>query len=140
MTGLLCYGIGLSAAALALSGDGNVQAAEEKTDSTGFDVSHMDKTCKPCDDFFQYVNGNWLKNNPIPPEYPIWGSGVIVVDNNRKQLREILEHAAANEAASWIERTEDRGLLRELHGYDVDRCSGSKVAGRGIRANRKAWR
>src|ERR1700758_4724932 len=45
-------------------------AAEGNPDSLGFDVSHMDKTCKPCDDFFQYVNGNWIKNNPIPPDYP----------------------------------------------------------------------
>jgi putative endopeptidase len=97
---LLCYGIGLSAAALALSGDRGVQAAEDKTDSSGFDVSHMDKTCKPCDDFFQYVNGNWLKNNPIPPEYPMWGSMVIVSDNNQKQLRGILEEAAANKTAA----------------------------------------
>ncbi len=100
MVEFLCCGIGLSAAALAVSVSSSVQAAEDKADTLGFDVSHMDKTCKPCDDFFQYVNGNWLKNNPIPPEYPMWGSGVIVVDNNRKQLREILEHASANQAAA----------------------------------------
>ncbi len=100
MTGLLCYGIGILAVTLPFSGSRTVRAADDATDASGFDVSHMDKTCKPCDDFFQYVNGTWLKNNPIPPEYPLWGSSIIVVDNNRKQLRQILENAAANEAAT----------------------------------------
>lgn len=75
-------------------------AAEGNPDSLGFDVSHLDKTCKPCDDFFQYVNGNWIKNNPIPPEYASWGSGSMLHDNNQKQLRTLLDEAAANNSAA----------------------------------------
>jgi putative endopeptidase len=101
---LLCYGcaIALSVTALALSLNRSVWAADDDkaaADSSGFDVSHIDKTCKPCDDFFQFVNGNWIKNNPIPPDYPAWGSGQILADNNQKQLRSILEQAAASESA-----------------------------------------
>jgi putative endopeptidase len=79
---------------------------DDKADTPGFHMSDIDKSCKPCDDFFQYVNGNWIKNNPIPPEYASWGSGVILQDNNEKQLHEILEQAAANKevAAGTNER------------------------------------
>jgi putative endopeptidase len=69
-------------------------------DTPGFHVSDMDKTCKACDDFFQYANGNWIKNNPIPAEYASWGSNVIVYENNQKQLHEILEAAAKNTEAA----------------------------------------
>ena len=102
---LLCYGcaITLLGAALSFSLNRSVRAADDDkaaADSFGFAVSHMDKTCKPCDDFFQFVNGNWIKNNPIPPDYPSWGSGQILADNNQKQLRSILEQAATNESAA----------------------------------------
>ena len=100
MTKVLCYGVAFAAAVLAFSGDRKAQAAEDKSYTTGFDVSHMDKTCKPCDDFYQFVNGTWLKNNPIPAEYPSWGSGTIVFDNNQKQLHSILDAAAANTGAA----------------------------------------
>jgi putative endopeptidase len=96
----------IGAAALIVIGSWNLRAAEGNAgpdgnaDNLGFDVSHMDKTCKPCDDFFQYVNGNWIKNNPIPPEYASWGSGSMLHDNNQKQLRTLLDEAAANTSAA----------------------------------------
>ena len=66
----------------------------------GFDTGNLDRTCKPCDDFFQFAEGGWTKNNPIPPEYPEWGSFVTLGDKNEKSLHEILEAAAANGASA----------------------------------------
>ena len=34
----------------------------------GLDTANLDPTCKPCDDFYHYVNGGWLKKNPVPPD------------------------------------------------------------------------
>jgi putative endopeptidase len=65
----------------------------------GFDMNNLDRTCKPCDDFFQFSEGGWLKNNPIPPEYPEWGSFVTLQDHNEQALHEILEAAAKNSGA-----------------------------------------
>ena len=44
--------------------------------------------------------GGWLKANPIPPEYSIWGSFSQLGDRNQKNLREILEAAAESKAAA----------------------------------------
>jgi putative endopeptidase len=68
--------------------------------SRGYDPANLDKTCKPCDNFFQFANGGWLKNNPIPPEYPAWGSFIWLVDENQKRLRTILDSAAADKHAA----------------------------------------
>jgi putative endopeptidase len=66
----------------------------------GFDTANLDKTCKPCDDFFQFSEGGWLKNNPIPPEYSEWGSFVTLQDHNEKSLHEVLEAAAKSTSAA----------------------------------------
>jgi predicted metalloendopeptidase len=63
-----------------------------------FTPQWMDPTCKPCDDFYQFVNGNWLKDNPIPNAFAAWGTFNILQQDNRKVLREILEDATRAEA------------------------------------------
>jgi len=79
---------------VALTGGHRLLAADDATH--GYDVANLDRTCKPCDDFYQFAVGGWLKNNPIPPEYPMWGSFVTLADKNQQALRGILETSAAN--------------------------------------------
>jgi predicted metalloendopeptidase len=59
----------------------------------------MDPTCKPCEDFYQFVNGNWLKDNPVPAAFGRWGTSQILQEQNLESLRGILQDAAANSAA-----------------------------------------
>jgi putative endopeptidase len=62
----------------------------------GVDLAALDKTCKPCEDFYHFANGTWLKKNPIPASYPRWGRDDELTERNREHLRDILETAAAN--------------------------------------------
>jgi putative endopeptidase len=59
-------------------------------------ASNVDTTAHPADDFFQFANGGWIKNNPIPDEQSSWGIGNLVIEENQKRLREICERAAAD--------------------------------------------
>src|SRR5712675_3369204 len=82
-----------------LTGGRRLMAAEDRA-AHGFDVANLDRTCKPCDDFHQFAVGGWLKNNPIPAQYPVWGSFITLADKNQEALRGILESAAANSSAT----------------------------------------
>jgi putative endopeptidase len=56
----------------------------------------MNKTIRPEDDFFLFSNGNWIKNNPIPPSESRWGSFNELENSNKKKLTEILENLKAS--------------------------------------------
>jgi len=67
--------------------------------NTGIDIANIDSTVKPTDDFYLFVNGNWIKNNPVPEEESRWGSFSELNDKNQAKLKAILEEAAADKAA-----------------------------------------
>ncbi|MBX9901665.1 MAG: M13 family metallopeptidase [Burkholderiaceae bacterium] len=62
----------------------------------------MDLSADVCRDFFQYANGNWLKNNPIPADRARYSAYDEVTERNLKDLRLIVEEAAANPNAQGI--------------------------------------
>ncbi len=59
----------------------------------GVYLENFDKSVKPQDDFFRYVNGTWLKNAQIPASEGRWGSFNELNDNNKQILKEILEES-----------------------------------------------
>ncbi|PWN66601.1 M13 family metallopeptidase [Chryseobacterium oncorhynchi] len=47
---------------------------KEQVKEEGINLSHMDTAVRPQDDFFSYVNGNWVKTTQIPSDKANWGS------------------------------------------------------------------
>jgi putative endopeptidase len=66
----------------------------------GVDLTILDKTYKPCEDFYRYASGAWLAKNPVPAAYPSWGRFNELAERNRELLHLILEGAAANTKAA----------------------------------------
>ena len=73
------------------------QGGDKQGNASGLkfiDPANMDTTVHPGDDFFEYANGAWLKNNPIPGTETRWGSFSLLLENNYKALHSLLDSAA----------------------------------------------
>ena len=68
--------------------------------TTPIDPANIDRTANACVDFYQFANGGWLKNNPLPAAYSRWGSFEELGEKNQATLTKILEGAAASTDAS----------------------------------------
>ncbi|RAK62690.1 M13 family metallopeptidase [Hymenobacter edaphi] len=75
-------------------------AAEPEVRGLSISVADIDRAAAPCDDFFQFAGGAWLKANPIPGYASSWGPRNLLQDRNQALMRRILDAAAANRAAA----------------------------------------
>jgi putative endopeptidase len=76
-----------------------------------FDIQNMDTTIRPGDDFFNYANGNWLKNNPIPADKNSRSTFEELFERSRHDIREIIEEAAATKDVQAGSNTEKIGTF-----------------------------
>ncbi|MBX7222839.1 MAG: M13 family metallopeptidase [Blastocatellia bacterium] len=74
-------------------------ATPAKKETAAIDLGNLDRTCKPCDDFYKFANGGWIAKNPIPAAYPSWGTFNLLAQNNRETLKTILDTAKDAKAA-----------------------------------------
>lgn len=56
-----------------------------------FEISDLDTTINPGNDFFQYATGGWNKANPIPAQYSKYGSFNKLEDKNQAQIKGLIE-------------------------------------------------
>ncbi len=73
---------------------------QEKTMTKALDPANMDLNIKPGDDFFRFVNGNWIKNNPVPPEYSSYGAFTVLYEENEKMLQTLVKEVSADKEAA----------------------------------------
>ncbi len=65
----------------------------------GVQLSAMDTSVRPGDDFNLYANGNWLKSVVIPPDQATWGSFSTLRDKAAKRTADLIEDIARVKAA-----------------------------------------
>jgi len=65
----------------------------------GISLANIDQSVSPCEDFYHYANGNWIKNNPVPAAETRWGAFNELQDRNIAVEKGILVKAAANRSA-----------------------------------------
>lgn len=69
--------------------------AQQDKLASGIDKANMDLTAKPGTDFYQYATGGWTAAHPLTPEYSRYAQFDALAENNRKQLRELIEEMAS---------------------------------------------
>lgn len=70
----------------------------------GIMIEHMNDSIRPQDDFYNYVNGTWLKNNDIPKDRTRWGSSDELVKAVDDDALSILK--AASESGDYAKGTD----------------------------------
>jgi putative endopeptidase len=93
---------GIVTALLAACGEKPAPVAETPkpaVGSFGVDLTQMDATVRPGDDFYGYVNGVWLKTFQIPADRARYGTGTSVSEKTEADVRTIVEELAANRGA-----------------------------------------
>jgi endothelin-converting enzyme/putative endopeptidase len=69
-------------------------ACTQTAPQTGIQPSDIDRSVNPCTDFFEYSNGAWRAQNPIPASMDRWSRRWQAGESNKEQLRAILDEVS----------------------------------------------
>lgn len=73
------------------------EAATEAPEVAAIDLSLMDSTVSPADDFFRFVNGKWIDKTEIPGDQGRWGSFNELREQTNETVLNVLETAAKSD-------------------------------------------
>jgi putative endopeptidase len=90
------------------------------------DLNDLDRKVQPCDDFYEFANGTWRANNPIPASMVHWSKRWQAGETAKDKLRDILETTAA-------EKDAPKGSIEQIIGDYYGACMDeSRVNARGL--------
>lgn len=79
---------------------------------SGIELSNVDQSIRPQDDFYRYVNGTWLDKTEIPADKSSYGSFTALRDKARLDVLEIIEEMSKREN---LEPGSDEQKVRDLY-------------------------
>lgn len=71
---------------------------KETVQKGGIQMANLDTTANPRADFYQYACGGWMKANPLTDEYSRFGSFDQLAENNRTQIKSLIEELAKKQS------------------------------------------
>jgi predicted metalloendopeptidase len=81
--------------AIALAGATAMAAGAQFASPSGIDMSAMDRSVRPQDDMFRYVNGGWLAKTAIPADRPYYGAFVQLAEQAEADAQALIQEEAA---------------------------------------------
>ena len=69
----------------------SVACVNQAQQTSGVDLSNLDTSARPADDFYQYACGGWMESNPLPAAYARYGSFDVLAEENNKRINGILD-------------------------------------------------
>ncbi|WP_210151060.1 M13 family metallopeptidase [Chryseobacterium scophthalmum] len=106
----------------------NAQTKSTKTITSdkGLDISLMDKSVRPQDDFYNYVSGTWMKTAKIPSDKPTWGSFNKLADDTDNNSMTILNSLLKDKFAEGSEGKKIQDLYATYMNMDKRNADGIK--------------
>jgi len=80
----------------------NAQEVNKKPLISGVELENFDKSVSPDEDFFRYVNGQWLEKTKIPADQSNYGSFTALDIQTKEAIKKIIEDAGALQSPSPI--------------------------------------
>jgi putative endopeptidase len=93
-------------------------------DQRGIEVGDLNRTVDPCTDFFEYANGTWRTNNPIPSYMDRWSRRWASGELNKDQLHGILEEVSGR--SDWPAGGHEQ-LIGDMYSACMDQASIDKL-------------
>ncbi len=78
----------------------------------GFDIAGMDRSVKPGDDWFRFVNGTWARNTTIPADRSSYGAFAVLRELSDARLRKLVESYPAGDVATGGDQAKVAALYR----------------------------
>ena len=75
----------------------------------GIILENMDTSVNPKDDFYNYVNGNWMKTNTIPDDEARWGGFGVLRKSTCKDVLDIIN--TSKELGAYAEGSDQKKAL-----------------------------
>lgn len=75
---------------------GSVCDTKECVTAAGDMIKAMDFSASPCENFFQFACGNWLKNNPIPDTASSWNQFNVLRDHLNRKIKGLKHNTLAH--------------------------------------------
>jgi putative endopeptidase len=91
----------------------------------GYNASAMDRSVKPGDDFFAYVNGTWFDHASIAPDRTFVGIDSVLNDQIDKDVRDIIEGAAEDSSQS-------RGIDQQIGDFYASWMDEATIEAKGL--------
>ncbi len=102
------------------AGSSNMETkTEDKTLSSGIEMSNFDTSVRPQDDIYQYVNGTWLANTEIPADKSNYGSFTELRDMSDERLKSIIDAASTGEEEQSEEMLKVGAFYRSYMNTDL---------------------
>jgi putative endopeptidase len=125
MKQLLAAMIVSGAAVLTLAASAQTATEADKPLPPVFDPAAIDHSFEPCNDFYQYACGAWLKANPIPKDQSEWWRFSELDEHIRAVLASILDDAAAGKGA-------DSESVRKIGDYYASCLDEAAIEAKGL--------
>ena len=107
-------------------GNSNKEEAPKVFTEKGLELSAMDTSLRPGDDFYNYVSGSWMKTAKIPADKPAWGSFYMLMEKTDEQCLSILDDLLQKEYPKGSEGEKIQTLYKEYISWDKRNADGLK--------------